>query len=344
MIRAESTLQVADNSGARVRSRASAYRRLAAQARVGRRHDRRVGQGGDPERAGEEGRGAPRRGRPGTSRRAEVARDGSYIKLRRERRGAPRQPEGAGRPPHLRAGRARAARPALHEDRVPGAGSALDDAPAARALRARSSAEALRRVRLGKKNVHQVPRPGEGRRERRSRRGHPEPEAARAGVEELSQITGQKAVRKRAQESVANFKLRQGQAIGAMVTLRGSRCWEFLDRLMNVALPRVRDFKGVSSKSFDGPRQLHAGCPRADHLRDRLRQGRAHHGAQHHGRDHGQRMPRARRCSPTSACPSARTREARNEPMMTDPVGDMLTRIRNAGQAKHKQTRVRRRS
>ena len=57
---------------------------------------------------------------------------------------------------------------------------------------------------------------------------------------------------RKAQKSVSNFKLREGQSIGAMVTLRGSRCWEFLDRLVNVALPRVRDFKGVSPKSFDG--------------------------------------------------------------------------------------------
>ena len=70
--------------------------------------------------------------------------------------------------------------------------------------------------------------------------------------EELSLITGQKAVIRRARKSVANFKLRQGQAIGCMVTLRGQRMWEFLDRLTSVALPRVRDFKGTSPKAFDG--------------------------------------------------------------------------------------------
>jgi large subunit ribosomal protein L5 len=78
------------------------------------------------------------------------------------------------------------------------------------------------------------------------------PKLLERAVEELAQITGQKANVRRARKSVSNFKLREGQAIGAMVTLRGSRCWEFLDRLMNVALPRVRDFKGVSPKSFDG--------------------------------------------------------------------------------------------
>jgi large subunit ribosomal protein L5 len=69
---------------------------------------------------------------------------------------------------------------------------------------------------------------------------------------ELGQITGQKPVITRAKKSIAAFKVREGQSIGAMVTLRGDRMYEFVDRLMNVALPRVRDFRGVSTKSFDG--------------------------------------------------------------------------------------------
>jgi large subunit ribosomal protein L5 len=71
-------------------------------------------------------------------------------------------------------------------------------------------------------------------------------------VNELGQIAGQKPVVTKAKKSIAAFKLREGMSIGAMVTLRGDRMYEFLDRLMNVALPRVRDFRGVSSKSFDG--------------------------------------------------------------------------------------------
>ena len=71
-------------------------------------------------------------------------------------------------------------------------------------------------------------------------------------VNELGQITGQKPVVTRAKKSIAAFKVRQGQSIGAMVTLRKSRMYEFMDRLVNIVLPRVRDFKGVSSKSFDG--------------------------------------------------------------------------------------------
>jgi large subunit ribosomal protein L5 len=73
-----------------------------------------------------------------------------------------------------------------------------------------------------------------------------------SAVEELSSITGQKPVITKAKKSIATFKLREGQAIGVMVTLRRERMWEFLDRLVSMALPRVRDFKGVSSKSFDG--------------------------------------------------------------------------------------------
>ncbi|RKH58183.1 50S ribosomal protein L5 [Corallococcus llansteffanensis] len=73
-----------------------------------------------------------------------------------------------------------------------------------------------------------------------------------SAVDQLAAITGQKPVVTRARKSIANFKLRQGQAIGAAVTLRGDRMFEFMDRLISVALPRVRDFKGVSPKAFDG--------------------------------------------------------------------------------------------
>lgn len=73
-----------------------------------------------------------------------------------------------------------------------------------------------------------------------------------AAVEDITQITGQKPVITKARKSIANFKLREGRAIGVKVTLRGDRMWAFLDRLMNVALPRVRDFRGVNPDAFDG--------------------------------------------------------------------------------------------
>ena len=72
------------------------------------------------------------------------------------------------------------------------------------------------------------------------------------GVDELAKITGQKPVITRAKKSISQFKVRKGMPIGTMVTLRGERMWEFLDRLMSVALPRVRDFRGVSPRGFDG--------------------------------------------------------------------------------------------
>lgn len=73
-----------------------------------------------------------------------------------------------------------------------------------------------------------------------------------AGVQQVAAITGQKPVITRSRKAIANFKLREGQAIGVMCTIRGDRAWEFVDRLVNVALPRVRDFKGASPKAFDG--------------------------------------------------------------------------------------------
>lgn len=78
------------------------------------------------------------------------------------------------------------------------------------------------------------------------------PKALEAAVVDLTAITGQKPVVTKARKSIANFKLREGRAIGAKVTLRGERMWFFLDRLMNIVLPRVRDFRGVSSDAFDG--------------------------------------------------------------------------------------------
>jgi len=78
------------------------------------------------------------------------------------------------------------------------------------------------------------------------------PKALEAASSDVTAITGQKPVITKARKSIANFKLREGRAIGVAVTLRGERMWSFLDRLMNIVLPRVRDFRGVSSKAFDG--------------------------------------------------------------------------------------------
>ena len=72
------------------------------------------------------------------------------------------------------------------------------------------------------------------------------------GTDELARVTGQKPVTRRAKKSIAQFKVRKGQPIGTMVTLRGDRMWEFLDRLVSIALPRIRDFRGLAPESFDG--------------------------------------------------------------------------------------------
>ncbi len=78
------------------------------------------------------------------------------------------------------------------------------------------------------------------------------PKALEVAVKELEAIAGQKAITTKAKKSIANFKLREGMNIGAKVSLRGERMYEFMDKLMNIALPRVRDFHGVSDKAFDG--------------------------------------------------------------------------------------------
>lgn len=82
--------------------------------------------------------------------------------------------------------------------------------------------------------------------------GHSNPKALESALETLSLITGQRPVKTKAKKSIAGFKLREGMNIGCMVTLRGEKMFEFLDRFINVALPRVRDFKGLNSKGFDG--------------------------------------------------------------------------------------------
>ncbi len=105
---------------------------------------------------------------------------------------------------------------------------------------------------FGYKNLHQVPRLTKVVVNMGIGEGTQNPKALERANEELSAITGQKAVIRKARKSIAAFKLREGQSVGCMATLRGDRMWEFVDRLCNVALPRVRDFKGVSPKAFDG--------------------------------------------------------------------------------------------
>ena len=117
-------------------------------------------------------------------------------------------------------------------------------------------------------------------------------------VNELGQITGQKPIVTKAKKSIAAFKVREGQAIGTMVTLRGDRMYEFLDRLVNIVLPRVRDFKRGFHEVVRWARQLHARTARsADLPGDFLREGRQIKGHERHHRDYGgKRQPGADVC------------------------------------------------
>lgn len=105
---------------------------------------------------------------------------------------------------------------------------------------------------FGYRNVHQVPRLEKVVVNIGLGEATQNPKLLDKAAEELSAITGQKAIIRKARKSIASFKLRAGQNVGCVVTLRGDRMWEFVDRLLSVALPRVRDFKGVSPKAFDG--------------------------------------------------------------------------------------------
>ncbi|MBY0400529.1 50S ribosomal protein L5 [Myxococcota bacterium] len=108
------------------------------------------------------------------------------------------------------------------------------------------------RTEFGYKNVHQIPKIEKVVINIGLGEATMNPKLVERAVDELARISGQKPVVRRSKKSIANFKLRENQAIGVSVTLRGDRQWEFLDRLLNVALPRVRDFSGVSPKAFDG--------------------------------------------------------------------------------------------
>ncbi|MBC7265851.1 MAG: 50S ribosomal protein L5 [Coriobacteriia bacterium] len=105
---------------------------------------------------------------------------------------------------------------------------------------------------LGCENVHQVPRLEKVVVNMGVGAAVQDPKQLEAAMQDLALITGQKPAVTRAKKSIAGFKVRQGMAIGAKVTLRGDRMWEFVDRLLSTALPRIRDFRGISADAFDG--------------------------------------------------------------------------------------------
>ena len=153
--------------------------------------------------------------------------------------------------------------------------------------------------RFGYSSVMQVPRLREDHPQHGRRRGQAGHEDARRGRWSSSAtIAGQKPAVRRARKSIAGFKLREGMPVGVMVTLRGERMWEMLDRLQSIAIPRIRDFRGLEPALLRRPRQLLDGPARADHLsRDRLRRDRPGPRPERHDHDHG----RDRRGGPRAA-------------------------------------------
>ena len=121
-------------------------------------------------------------------------------------------------------------------------------------LKARYQAELRARLKeeLGLANVMQVPRPVKVVVNMGVGEGSKEPRLLDGAVRDLTEITGQRPLVTKAKKSIAGFKIREGQSVGAKVTLRGDRMWEFLDRLLSLALPRIRDFRGLSPRTFDG--------------------------------------------------------------------------------------------
>src|SRR5690606_14778321 len=175
-------------------------------------------------------------------------------------------------------------------------------------------------------------------------------------VADLTKITGQKPIVTKARKSIAQFKLREGQAIGAHVTLRGDRAWEFVDRLVSLALPRIRDFRGLSPKQFDGPGNYTFGVTEQSIFHeidqdriDRVRGFDITVVTTAKNDDGGRALLEALGFTFMAAEPQAYfpTRPAglhpepeptgkQNHPRtMSDPVADLLTRIRNANSAHH---------
>ena len=153
----------------------------------------------------------------------------------------------------------------------------------------------------------------------------------KAATEQLATIAGQQPSVRRARKSIAAFKLREGMPVGVAVTLRGERAYEFLDRLVSIAIPRIRDFRGLNPRSFDGRGNYSMGVARADHLpRDRLRRDRPGARPGHHDHDDAPRATSRRsRCCRRSACRSPR--RAARRASTRRPTTAEAERARRAG-------------
>ncbi len=172
-----------------------------------------------------------------------------------EKKSAPKaKPEGEKTEKKERRPKGEAASPAMGHLQAPEGYKSKAAADAIPSLKARYHKEVVPALRkqFGYKNVMQVPRLQKIVVNMGLGEAVTTPKIIESAVAEMTLFTGQKPIVTRSKKAIANFKLRAGLAIGAMVTLRQDRMWEFLDRLVNLALPRVRDFKGISPRAFDG--------------------------------------------------------------------------------------------
>ena len=218
-----------------------------------------------------------------------------------------------------RRSRARRSRSASASARAAARRSTSDGRPPTETLRAapeaalqRRAPRAAARSELGLSSIMQVPRITKITLNMGVGEAKTDAKVLDAAMEELTIIAGQRAQMRRARKSVAQFKLREGMPIGARVTLRGDRMWEFLDRLISIALPRIRDFRGLNPDVVRRARQLLARPARADHLPgDRLRQHQGDPRPRRRDHDH-RRDGRAGRGAPARPRAPARDRERRD--------------------------------
>ena len=192
---------------------------------------------GDDRLAEEAGAGASAEAKPATKKRSTASRQASTSKPKRAPRAAPKK------------GAVEAAAPS---EEAPAAAPAPPEARPRLLDFYRSEIVPTMMQEQGYRNIMEVPRLGKVVLNIGLGEALTNPKAIESASNDLATITGQKVVVTRARNSIANFKLREGNQIGVSVTLRGARMYQFVDRLLNAALPRIRDFRGVSLNSFDG--------------------------------------------------------------------------------------------
>jgi large subunit ribosomal protein L5 len=163
-----------------------------------------------------------------------------------------KKPAKAGAPPQQQGKKEKKEKKGAEFKQAPHAGAGLPVPPARLKAYYENTVRARLKEQFGLENVHEIPTVAKIVVNCGVGEAIKNPKVLDTVVEELAIITGQRPVRRKAKKSIANFSLREGQEIGAAVTLRGARMWEFMDRFITVAIPRIRDFRGVNTRSFDG--------------------------------------------------------------------------------------------